>query len=691
MNQSSKPFVLLFEDNPDHAETLLDALKEYIDIFPIIGGIDILEFIQEKRARRIKVRRYVNVNEDKKKVVYWEGWPDLFIFDYRLPDSTGIEEWKKLGRPDNVIFYSIWADDYKIINELKTEGITEDKLISKTGVSIDEIVGQFIDLMIQMGMIKSSNEKPCSSSYKLKIARKNYKNATIDDYLHDVAWIWERDLIERSIFDLWLHIQDHTSRITRAITTHHPPMVIDDIADTTIWLLSFIAQCHSSDNAFDTLFRFNTLPSEIIWNKYPGECPNCFDTWIITFLDNDPSSHPLKTKFEYHLPKIKNDLKEKAKNYNYPPICTCLNRMVQHEEEKKKIDSLRSDLDTLRLEYAKLNSNKKKYKLSDLEKMFSAMYSNKYNVLTLDTIAFHLLEEVGAATQALKDCYTYDNAREPFSKALHTIRRNRLLDEIADIFAWIFATVNKIKIIYGTQAYEYLETIYKKPFFNLIDNEKFSHTFSDILWSKYGCPKTGDPWEHLKCPGCQTAPCECSRDLRINWKLESATDIEPCAKSSHKILPHEDQENARDLIFISYSHQDSKLFKRFKTVLKPLIQNRTLTVWDDSQIHAGDKWREKIDSALSRAKAAILLISPDFLASDFIRKSELPPLLEQAEEHGTKILWIPISDSLFEETAINDYQPLWDPNKPIASLPNHAIDTAFKKIGGEIKIILNEA
>jgi hypothetical protein len=51
-------------------------------------------------------------------------------------------------------------------------------------------------------------------------------------------------------------------------------------------------------------------------------------------------------------------------------------------------------------------------------------------------------------------------------------------------------------------------------------------------------------------------------------------------------------------------------------------------------LRAGDKWKREIEKALQRATAAVLLVSADFLASDFITDNELPPLLKNAEEQG---------------------------------------------------------
>ena len=140
---------------------------------------------------------------------------------------------------------------------------------------------------------------------------------------------------------------------------------------------------------------------------------------------------------------------------------------------------------------------------------------------------------------------------------------------------------------------------------------------------------------------------------------------------------------------MSYSHQDAEWLQELQKQLKPYVRSENLKVWDDTQIKPGAKWKKAIEKALASAKVAILLVSPDFLASDFIDKHELPPLLDAAEQEGLTIIWIPISASAYHKTEIEAYQAAHNPGQPLDSLSKPDRNQAWVKICKEIEAALN--
>ena len=141
----------------------------------------------------------------------------------------------------------------------------------------------------------------------------------------------------------------------------------------------------------------------------------------------------------------------------------------------------------------------------------------------------------------------------------------------------------------------------------------------------------------------------------------------------------------RNQVFISYSHRDRELFDELKIWLKPLERNGLLNIWDDTQITPGEIWRSEIEQALETAKVAVLLVSPYFLASDFIHNNELPPLLDKSCQNGLTIIWIPIDYSPYRDTKIERYQSAHPPEQPLSSLNKSERNKAWSRIYERIK------
>jgi serine/threonine protein kinase len=96
-------------------------------------------------------------------------------------------------------------------------------------------------------------------------------------------------------------------------------------------------------------------------------------------------------------------------------------------------------------------------------------------------------------------------------------------------------------------------------------------------------------------------------------------------------------------VFVSYSHKDAKWLERIRVHLRPLERQGLVGLWDDTRIRPGTNWRDEIAQALETACSAVLLVSANFLASDFCTEEELSQLFRRARDRGVRILPVIIS------------------------------------------------
>lgn len=132
-------------------------------------------------------------------------------------------------------------------------------------------------------------------------------------------------------------------------------------------------------------------------------------------------------------------------------------------------------------------------------------------------------------------------------------------------------------------------------------------------------------------------------------------------------------------VFLSYSHKDKRFLKQLVDHLKPLERQGRLSSWSDLQIRPGSQWFDEIERALASARVAVLLVTKDFLASDFIDQHELGPLLKAAAGGGVTILWVLIRDCNWAATPLDRYQAAYPTEKPLAQMKAER-DTAWVSI-----------
>jgi hypothetical protein len=150
------------------------------------------------------------------------------------------------------------------------------------------------------------------------------------------------------------------------------------------------------------------------------------------------------------------------------------------------------------------------------------------------------------------------------------------------------------------------------------------------------------------------------------YELEATPPPQPQPKKMPKKAATGLNPQRRDRVFISYSHKDQKFLKELLAHLKPFERAGRVSAWSDLQIQPGSKWLKEIQKALASTKVAVLLVTKDFLASDFIHQSELGPLLKAADEGGVAIRWVLVRDCNWKKTPLKDYQAAYSTETPLA-------------------------
>lgn len=134
-------------------------------------------------------------------------------------------------------------------------------------------------------------------------------------------------------------------------------------------------------------------------------------------------------------------------------------------------------------------------------------------------------------------------------------------------------------------------------------------------------------------------------------------------------------------MFLSYAHKDVDLKDELDVSLIALKRDERVSIWQDTDnIHGGDQWNEKIEEGLQNADIVLLLVSPDFIDSEYIWNKELPIIKQKYDLGKTKVIPIFLRDVFAKNMWFTDIQGYISLDKPIAGFKDYDRDTAFKKV-----------
>ena len=135
--------------------------------------------------------------------------------------------------------------------------------------------------------------------------------------------------------------------------------------------------------------------------------------------------------------------------------------------------------------------------------------------------------------------------------------------------------------------------------------------------------------------------------------------------------------------FISYSHADAKLKADLVKHLAPLNRLNLVSHWDDGEIRPGEQWEKAIVDRMASAKLVLLLISSDFIASDFCYERELTEALRRDKANEARVLPVILRPCLWHELPFGKLQATPYEGRAITTWPS--ADEAMTEVAKAVR------
>lgn len=168
---------------------------------------------------------------------------------------------------------------------------------------------------------------------------------------------------------------------------------------------------------------------------------------------------------------------------------------------------------------------------------------------------------------------------------------------------------------------------------------------------------------------------------QIQLKSDSWSQLTPfILQGKTKVVPSEVS------VFYSYSHKDEELRVQLQNHLSILRRKKIISEWNDRCISAGREWEGQIDSNLRSAQVILLLISADFLASDYCYDIETKFALDRHESGDARVIPIILRACDWKYAPFGKLQALPKDAVPVTSWNN--LDEAFNDIAAKLGAVI---
>ena len=149
--------------------------------------------------------------------------------------------------------------------------------------------------------------------------------------------------------------------------------------------------------------------------------------------------------------------------------------------------------------------------------------------------------------------------------------------------------------------------------------------------------------------------------------------IEPKPEKSESAESRQRQPNASAgrRAFVSYSHEDEQYRLQLDKWLAPLTREKLISVWHDRKILPGQDWDQEIDKNLESADIVLLLVSQDFLASEYAYSREMSRAMERHRSRSATVVPIILSPSDWRNSPLSSLEALPSKGKPVEKWSDH--------------------
>ena len=139
-------------------------------------------------------------------------------------------------------------------------------------------------------------------------------------------------------------------------------------------------------------------------------------------------------------------------------------------------------------------------------------------------------------------------------------------------------------------------------------------------------------------------------------------------------------------LFYSYSHKDERFREQLETHLSILRRQRLISEWHDRKIDAGTEWKDAIDDHLKAASIILLLVTADFLASDYCYDVELRYAMERHQKGKARVIPVILQPCDWQTSSLAGLQALPKDGKPVTKWQNR--NDAWLNVAQGIRAVL---